>query len=31
MVFKQKSYKLACLILYIMDNLELKYAANFKY
>ena len=28
MVFKPKSYKLSCPILY-MDNLELKYADNF--
>ena len=30
MVFKPKSYKLSCPILY-MDNLELKYADHFKY
>ena len=30
MVFKSKSYKLSCPIL-CMDNLELKYADNFKY
>ena len=30
MVFKPKSYKLPCPILY-MDNLELKHADNFKY
>ena len=30
MLFKPKSHKLSCPILY-MDNLELKYADNFKY
>ena len=30
MVFKLKSYKLSCPILY-MDNLELKYADNLKF
>ena len=30
MVFKPKSYKLSCPILY-MGNLELKYADNFKF